>query len=140
MRVSADGQASLSTLFRACYAYSLPASLRATLDASRPRASPRVRVSREFLDDFFAKFNIDGTQESNKASVAEKLRHTLGTPKLEGLVEAVAEAVLSHVEANGAGRRFRALRRRARARSTPNPNPARTVTLDAVQNAGLVDP
>ena len=74
---------------------------RASISSQLRAQLPRVRVSREFLDDFFAKFNIDGTQESNKASVAEKLRHTLGTPKLEGMVEAVAEAVLSHVEANG---------------------------------------
>ena len=103
-------------------------------DPSRPRAQlPRVRVSREFLDDFFAKFNIDGTQESNKASVAEKLRHTLGTPKLEGMVEAVAEAVLSHVEANGELQEARQGVFDERERPLNAEGLGVAVTLDAVQ-------
>ena len=103
-------------------------------DPSRPRAQlPRVRVSREFLDDFFAKFNIDGTQESNKASVAEKLRHTLGTPKLEGMVEAVAEAVLSHVEGNGELQEARQGVFDERERPLNAEGLGVAVTLDAVQ-------
>lgn len=92
-----------------------------------------MRVSREFLDDFFAKFNIDGTQESNKASVAEKLRHTLGTPKLEGMVEAVAEAVLSHVEANGELQEARQGVFDERERPLNAEGLGVAVTLDAVQ-------
>lgn len=133
VRVSADGQAiqQQARARNSCDAIPWRNSL-----AHSPLARaqlPRVRVSREFLDDFFAKFNIDGTQESNKASVAEKLRHTLGTPKLEGMVEAVAEAVLSHVEANGELQEARQGVFDERERPLNAEGLGVAVTLDAVQ-------